>query len=382
MFGHGAIRSAGLTCLLAVLAAASPAAAQPLDFTGVNLAGAEFGDDQLPGVFGVDYTYPTPDEVDYYVEKGMNIFRLQFRWERIQPNLGTPLDTTELTRLEEIVDYATGAGAYVILDPHNYARYHGDLIGSAQVPHAAFANFWIRLALRFGSNPRVIFGLMTEPHTIPTEQWVQAANEAIAAIRSIGGQNLILVPGNGWSAASRWFSSEYGTPNATAMHAIDDPLDNFAFEVHQYLDPDSSGTSPTVVSPTIGSQRLFNFTDWLRDFGYKGFLGEFAVAAQTIGTSSGQIGDEAIENMLDFVESNDDVWLGWSWWAGGPWWGTYMFTLEPQQLGQPGETDRPQLAVLEPYLLPEPVWAGPPALALLGAARPAAGARPGGGLTN
>ncbi len=51
---------------------------------GVNLAGAEFGTRNVPGVFGTDYTYPTHTEIDYYADKGMGVVRLPFLWERIQ----------------------------------------------------------------------------------------------------------------------------------------------------------------------------------------------------------------------------------------------------------------------------------------------------------
>jgi hypothetical protein len=44
------------------------------------------------------------------------------------------------------------------------------------------------------------------------------------------------------------------------------------------------------------------------------------------------------------MNDNNDVWLGWTWWAAGPWWGEYMFTVEPKN-GQ----DRPQMAILEKY---------------------------------
>ena len=81
----------------------------------------------------------------------------------------------------------------------------------------------------------------------------------------------------------------------------------------------------------------------------RGFLGEFAVANSRIGTGGTQIGDEAINNMLNYMEANDDVWLGWAWWAAGPWWGNYMFTLEPTNLGQPSQTDRAAMAVLQPH---------------------------------
>jgi endoglucanase len=189
---------------------------------------------------------------------------------------------------------------------------------------------------------------------MPTEQWVGAANAAIAAIRAAGASNLILVPGNAWTGAHSWFDSWYGTPNAVAMRNIVDPGHHFAFEVHQYLDSDASGTSSTVVSRTIGSERVAAFTQWLRTYGYRGLLGEFAVAGSMIGSGGTQIGDEALADLLGYIEGNSDVWLGWTWWAGGPWWGEYMFTLEPQNLGQPNETDRPQLAVMQPHLVPEP----------------------------
>ena len=355
----GKCRSSGssLSLLACLVGCAVPASA--LKYAGVNLAGAEFGESQLPGSYGSDYTYPTSTEIDYYLRKGFNVFRVPFRWERLQHALGAPLDGAELSRLEGVVGHATGRGARVILDPHNYARYYGSLVGSSAVPNAAFADFWSRLAAQYKGNPRVIFGLMNEPNTMPTEQWVAAANAAIAAIRSVGAQNWILVPGNAWTGAYSWFDNWYGTPNAVAMTAITDPGNHFAFEVHQYLDPDSSGTSSTIVSPTIGSERLAGFTDWLRRSGYEGFLGEFAVSADSIGSGPSQIGDEALNDMLGYVASNNDVWIGWTWWAGGPWWGDYMFTLEPQNLGQPSETDRPQLAVLQPHLLPEPESALP-----------------------
>ena len=37
------------------------------------------------GAYGSAYTYPTAAEVNYYMQKGMNVFRLPFRWERMQP---------------------------------------------------------------------------------------------------------------------------------------------------------------------------------------------------------------------------------------------------------------------------------------------------------
>jgi hypothetical protein len=133
------------------------------------------------------------------------------------------------------------------------------------------------------------------------------------------------------------------------MLSITDPGNNFAFDAHQYLDSDSSGQSAQIVRATIGQERLVTFTNWLRTNNRRGFLGEFAVANSQIGDNAAQIGDEAIHNMLNYMEANDDVWLGWTWWAAGPWWGNYMFSIEPTNLGQPNQADRPALAVLQSH---------------------------------
>jgi endoglucanase len=328
-------------------------------YTGVNLAGAEFGESNLPGIYNTHYTYPRANEVDYFLAKGMNTFRLPFRWERLQPAQNVQFSTAELTRMKNFVNYATSQGAYVVLDPHNYARYYGSVVGSAALPNSSLADFWTRLSNEFKANDHVIFGLMNEPHTMPTEQWRGAANAAISSIRDTGATNLILVPGNAWSGAHSWSQNWYGTPNATAMLDITDPGNNFAFDVHQYLDSDSSGSSPQIVRPTIGRERLTGFTDWLRTNNRRGFLGEFAVANSQIGAGANQIGDEAIHEMLDFVEANQDVWLGWTWWSAGPWWGNYMFSLEPTNLGLPTQTDRPAMAVMQQHLASQtPMAAG------------------------
>ena len=50
----------------------------------MSLSVAEFGAETLPGVFNTHYRYPTEEEVDYFVSKGMNMMRICFQWERIQ----------------------------------------------------------------------------------------------------------------------------------------------------------------------------------------------------------------------------------------------------------------------------------------------------------
>lgn len=309
--------------------------AQPLPFTGTNLSGGEFGGvhPEKAALYGKDFTYPNDAELAYFASKGVNVIRLPFHWEVLQPVAKGPLVPAEEQRLKEVVTAATNRNLVVLLDPHNYARYYGKVIGGPDVSDADFADFWGRLAGDFRGNPRVWFGLMNEPHDMPTPQWFDAAAAAVATIRKTGAKNLILVPGNGWSGAHSWVES-----GNDLLLRIKDPAHHYAFEAHQYLDSDSSGTHPDPVSATVGSERLRVFTDWCRKNHQRAFLGEF-------GTGASDTGRAAIGDMLTMMEQNRDVWIGYTWWSAGPWWGNYMFTIEPDK-----GVDRPQMSWLLPHL--------------------------------
>ena len=327
---------------LALPASAQPpqqppqATAKPLAYTGTNLSSAEFGDVKPgnTGLFNKAYTYPNQGEFDYFTGVGMNVFRVPFRWERLQPTPKGPLDSAELDRLKAVVRMGTAKGGIVVLDPHNYARYYGDVIGGPKVGADVFADFWAKLAAAFEDNPRVWFGLVNEPYDIPAAQWLGDANAAIAAIRGADAKNLILVPGIAWTGAHSWISSG----NGATMLGVIDPANHYVFEVHQYLDSDSSGSHKEVVSPAIGVERLRAFTDWCRTHHKKAFLGEFGVASDPTSLT-------AVATTLDYLQANADVWTGFTWWASGPWWGDYMYTLEPKD-----GHERPQLTALRPYL--------------------------------
>ena len=123
-----------------------------------------------------------------------------------------------------------------------------------------------------------------------------------------------------------------------------DPGHNFAFEVHQYLNSDSSGTHPGVVSPTIGVERLTAITQWAEANHQRLFLGEVGVDQQPISL-------QALDNMLTYIKQHTDVWSGVTYWAGGPWWGPYMFSIEPQNVNDPNNYgDKPQMGILEKHL--------------------------------
>jgi endoglucanase len=327
----------------------TPASSTGSDFVrGVNISGAEFG--PVPGRLNTDYAYPSDASIGYYRAHGFTVVRLPFKWERMQHELYGDLDiakngTGEFDRLQAVVTSITSHGMIAILDPHNYGnrvvqgvRYK---IGSSAVPAAALEDFWVRLANEYKANPRVWFNLMNEPTGISAADWKTIAQSVTNAIRNTGSRNRLLVPGTAYTTAARWVSSG----NAKQMETFVDPANNFAFDVHQYLDTDNSGTHGTCAAGA-GSKRLDAFTAWATATGTRGFLGEFAAGDATV---PGQERCRAeLAALLGHVESHPSQWIGWSAWGGGTRWApSYFFRLEPKD---PSAPDTNIMNALLPYL--------------------------------
>jgi endoglucanase len=242
------------------------------------------------------------------------MFRIPFAMERMAQNqLTASLDTPYLQNLTAVVNYITNKGAYAILDPHNYGRYYGNVITDT----SAFKSFWTKLASAFASNSKVVFDTNNEYNQMDQTLVLNLNQAAIDGIRAAGATSqYIFVEGNSWTGAWSW-----NTTN-TNMASLKDPQNKIVYEMHQYLDTDGSGTHPECVSSSIGVQRVVGATDWLKQNGKLGILGEFAGGPNTQCKA-------AVQGMLDHLKTNSDVWLGALWWSAGPWWADYMYGFEP-----------------------------------------------------
>jgi endoglucanase len=300
---------------------------------GFNLAGAEFRPQTMPGKHKTDYLWPDSTDIALYANTGALVLRIPLRWERMQRRLHGPLDREELARLDQVVMAAAERNLTIIIDVHNYGQYGGALIGSPQVPVAAFSDFWSRLASHYKDVPNVMFGLMNEPYKQSAAKWAAIARQALLAIRSAGAHQPVLLPGTHWSGAHSWLKGGK-TSNAAAFENFEDPAGTFMFDLHQYLDIDSSGTHATCVSEDIGERRINKVTLWLRANGYHAFLSEFGASAEPLCL-------KAMKNMLAYMDQNNDVWKGWSYWGASRWFGKYMFNVYP-----PDPKRYPQLEVL------------------------------------
>ncbi|RJE26158.1 hypothetical protein PHISCL_01508 [Aspergillus sclerotialis] len=333
-------------------------------YAGFNEAGGEFNPSVLPGTYGKDYAFIDKDHVQYYIDHGVNTFRVTLLMERMCPleyGLGSKFNETYFSLYKEAVDYITTHGSYALIDPHNYMRYNnasdqpysGSVIGNSSDPNAAtteqFAGFWRELASRFRYNPNVLFGINNEPHNMTTELILHNDQAAMDAIRSTGASQLVLVPGNGFTNAEIWTNLtgnglELGsTPSSEIMGKIYDPIDNWAFDMHLYMDYDFSGTHDQCVGVNFGVENLVLVTEWLEKHNFKAFLSEF-------GAGYNKVCYEALDNTITYLE-NRSPWIGWTYWAAGPiWWnnnGVPTDSAEPYK-GKGFKTTWP--IVLEPHV--------------------------------
>jgi endoglucanase len=303
-------------------------------YYGVNLAVAEFGNN-VPGTYGVDYVFPSVASLDYYKNKGMRVIRLPFLWERLQTSLNGQLDPANLARMDSIVAGAAARNMFVLLDAHNYARYNGNIIGSSQVPAAAFGDFWKKMAAHFKNKAGVYaYDLSNEPHDMGAYSWFTDAQVAIDSIRTVDGTTMIMVEGNSWASGDNW-------PTASdALKSLTDQANNLMFEAHVYFDNNASGTygqsyQNDGANPQIGVTRVSHFISWCETNNKRGFIGEFGIPGNDANWAT------VLDNFLSYCDQHH---VGGTYWAGGPWWGSYPLSVEPA-----GNVDKSQMSILSKY---------------------------------
>ena len=319
--------------------AAKPAAGQYL--FGVNYAGAEFAGHVLPGVEGLDYSWPTAEGLDYYAGKGILLVRLPVRWERLQPVLHGELDKDYLAGLVRSVRMMADRDMKVIIDLHNHMRYRGKRIG-IELPLSAFTDAWRRIASILKDEPGIWgYGLMNEPYNTD-RTWPRVAQAGIDGVRSRDVKNTIVVGGDSFSRAERW--AKVGADLHRQLH---DPARNLCYEAHVYFDNDGTGRyrdsyeveinrDDALVHPMIGVARLKPFVEWLEANELKGLVGE-------IGVPANQDRDPrwltVLDNVYAYLAEHGVPSAYWA--AGSKWTAERSLAIEPRN-GQ----DRPQIAVL------------------------------------
>lgn len=301
---------------------------------GANVSGMEFSGSATTNPFT-----PTPANIDIYANKGFTCIRLPMRWSRLQHTLFGPLDIVgdgsgDVEKYKALVDYITiTKGMYCIIDPHDYGGRTGftQKLGKTELPVRALEDFLVKLITYLGANnQKIVILLQNEPGGFPTAAyWSRIAQSLTHAIRATGSTQQIQVPGVSSTGAHSWVSSGNG---AAMLANYNDPVNNFVYEVHQYLDADNSGTiQPSLCIVGSGTTRMQAFFDWCQTNNAKGFLGEFAGSIPNDPTQC----TTELNALLNAVNSSPYM-VGWAAWGGGQYWNSnYYFRIENPTIGGP-----------------------------------------------
>jgi endoglucanase len=316
---------------------------------GINLSG--FSDR------GQFYHPASHAQMDFYKAKGMNFFRIPIWWERLQPTLSAAFDAQVWSEVQDVITYGLSLGCTVMINNHCMGGRQvvgtGRKLGDPQLPYAALADFWVRIAAVYKSEPRVWFDLINEPeslpshgHATPTDALVTIYNETIAAIRSEGAMNLIVLEGNGFNNAKAfnqnpWYNPGTTPPTSGAAFAagIVDAASNWCVSCHNYPDAAHDGSGPAI-DATILRTQFQNVMDWSTATAIKVMCGEWSVIA------ADPNGQAVTTDYLDWFEANQDKVLVWSWWDGREtaWMG------EPPTIFSDEAPEDARWAWLKPYL--------------------------------
>lgn len=315
--------------VMLVLVATQVLAACPAPIRGINLV-------PLPSGWyngAVELRFPTEAHIKYYKDVGMNAIRLPIVWETMQPTLYGEFDARYLAHTLEFLDKANAQGMKVLIDLHNYGRYRNKLIGTPDVPAAAFKDIWKRLALAFSKHPAVYaYGLMNEPHDT-AGQWQKVAQSGVDGVRAVDAMRPIYVGGDSWSNSERW-------PKVNPVPFVIDPSNQIVYEAHLYFDDDFSGRYKSPIGftdvATRAAQRLQPFLTWLSANGQRGAIGEIGVPMDD---------PRWLLALQKFLDMSDTACIDWFMWAGGGWRETYELSLEPIN-----GKDRPQVGLLRSRL--------------------------------
>jgi endoglucanase len=296
---------------------------------GVNLCGTEFPSKSAP----------TTAELDYYRSKGVFTFRLPLHWEFLQPALMGPLDQSYISLFKPLVDYAANHRVKILLDIHNFGRYHTAPIGSGSVTIAAFVDLWTRLAAVFNGHPGLEgYDIMNEPHDMPrVTTWPKAAQAAVTAIRKVDMMTPIYVEGDGWPNASDWL----GGWHLNSQLNIHDPANKIIYSAHEYADWNKTGTyTKSFGDDGATTQTLIDrvnvFQGWLQQNGFRGHIGECGVPPDAAWLA-------CLDAFLAYLSQQSTI-TQMHYWAAGPAWGDYPLSIEPIN-----GVDRPQMGVLSKY---------------------------------
>lgn len=306
---------------------------------GINICGAEFEEKTLPGILNQDYAYPSENDIEYFYQQGFQLITVPFKWERVQNIPGGDLNQENIDEIRRVLLYCAPRNIKVILTMHNFGRYRiaetDHVVGGKTVTRNHFTDFWMKMA-RALKDVKNIYGfeIMSEPHDMGDFDWFTTAQEAINGIRTIDKKTSIIISGDNYANAEKWWQYSDVLKNLT------DPINSIIYDAHCYFDKNYSGRyaesyENSGVDEYTGVMRIMPFVRWLKDNNKQGAIGEYGIPDNDLRWL------KILDNFLKYLSENN---INGSYWAAGSRWDKYPLSVQPF-----AQEDRPQMEVLLRY---------------------------------
>jgi Endoglucanase len=243
---------------------------------GINIFDLASAGHVVPGIYGTNYTKPNLAFLQNLKNRGLNVVRLPFLWERLQPTLGGALDASYLGYIIEVLKDANSVGLKIILDMHNYGGYNvGGKIGKIDnfigPTQAQYADVWTKFSTELMSEPEAYaaiyaYDIMNEPASMPdtrnqvpdagattltdfsaTVDGFMNGNGDTTVTRSADNGGSLLVSGSP-SSTQTYVASVAHKPNINPIKA-----NGLSFRLRGYIPESTVGTAPRLQIRTMKS---------------------------------------------------------------------------------------------------------------------------------
>jgi endoglucanase len=303
---------------------------------GINICGAEFEEKTLPGVLNQDYAYPSENDLEYFYQQGFQLMTIPFKWERLQNVPGGDLNQENIDEIKRVLLYCAPRNIKVILTMHNFGRYRigntDHIVGGNTVTRNQFTDFWMKMSRSLKEQKNIYgFEIMSEPHDMGAFDWFTTAQEAINGIRTIDKKTTIIISGDNYANAEKWWQYSDVLKNLT------DPSNSIIYDAHCYFDKNYSGRyaesyDSSGVDEYTGVMRIMPFVRWLKDNNKQGTIGEYGIPDNDLRWL------KLLDNFLKYLSENN---INGCYWAAGSRWDKYPLSVQPI-----AQENRPQMDVL------------------------------------
>jgi hypothetical protein len=257
-----------------------------------------------------------PDDAEFLASLGFNCVRIPVNYRHWEDDARPgEINPDGFDHLDRAVDACAAAGLYTVIDLHaapggqnhhwhSDNPFHQPLFWQHRSLQDRAVALWEAIASRYAGRPEVAgYNVVNEPADEENTRLVDFYRRAVAAIRAVDADHMVLLDGNRYSREFPGFG---------------EPFENAVYAVHQYPEPGAADGGPY---PGLTAGRHYDraeiarsldaLTGYMREHGLPVWVGEFGPVY-----GAGPARDAQRRQLLaDQIDIYEDAGAGWSLWT-------------------------------------------------------------------